>query len=237
MRTGSALVAAVWLSWLAPDARALSLDELLEFPLAPAAGAADLSDASLFQPLAKGADYTYSVARVGVHDPSGNQPDPIDPATWTVLSYEGSFTYLGDGGDGYAYQTPADLLLVLTSLREGAYAPGDPLPPRVLGGYVEATLADDGYGFVRDPQGDPAGVITDLEGEHFLALRFALLPGEVRSFAFQIALRETLDGTLQHFNRGFRALPTPVPEPGTLAAVGAGLAGVAALRRRARPQK
>ncbi len=228
MRLRSALLAAGLVSMLAGEARALSLDELIDLPLAPLPGAADLSDPAAFDPLSKGVDYTYSVARSGVYDPSGNRPNPADPATWTVLSYEGTFTFLP--AYAYAAEAPANLLLVLTSLREGYYATGGALPPRLLGGYVEATLADDSYGFVRDP-GDPVGVISDEEGESFLALRFALLPGESGSFRFQVALRQTLDETLYHFNRGFRVMPTPVPEPATLACVGVALAAMAVAKR------
>jgi hypothetical protein len=228
MRLPGALTSLALASLVAGEARALSLGELLSFPLAPVTDAADLSDPTAFAPLAKGESYAYEVARIGVYDPSGNQPDPNDPATWTVLSYQGTVTLLADACSGAGM---GDLVLVLTSLREGSYAPGGALPPRVLGGYVESTLADDDYVFVRDPLDDPAGVIADEEGEHFLALRFPALPGEPQSFRFQIALRETLEGTLEHFNRGFLALPQPVPEPGTLTTLGAALAALSALRR------
>jgi hypothetical protein len=228
MRLRGALTCLALASLVAGEASALSLAELLSFPLAPVTGAAALSDATAFGPLAQGEGYAYDVARTGVYDPSGNQPDPDDPATWTVLSYEGTVTFLGDPGYGAGL---GDLVLVLTSLREGSYAPGGALPPRALGGYVESTLADDRYVFVRDPLDDPAGVIVDEEGETFLALRFPALPGEPQSFRFQVALRQTLDETLYHFNRGFLALPQPVPEPGTLASLGAALAALSALRR------
>lgn len=222
MRIRSAL-AALAFALLARDARALSVDDLFQFPLPVMPGAADLSDPAAFAPLAKGADYTYSVRRIGVRDPSGNHPDPSDPATWTLLDYEGTVTLFSAAAAG-------DLLLVLTSLREGQYTPGGALPALALGGYVASTLADDGYVYVRDPVGSPSGVIADEEGASFLALRFPALPGEPQSFRFQIALRQTLDETLYHFNRGFLALPTPVPEPATLACVGAALAALAALR-------
>jgi hypothetical protein len=225
MRLSGTLTSLALASLVAGEARALSLGELLSFPLAPVTGAADLSDPTAFAPLAKGEGYAYEVARIGVHDPSGNQPDPDDPASWTVLSYEGTVTLLDGCGTGLG-----DLLLVLTSLREGSYAPGGALPPLALAGYVESTLADDRYVFVRDPLDDPAGVVVDEEGEYFLALRFPALPGEPQRFRFQIALRQALDETLQHFNRGFLALPQPVPEPGTLASLGVALAALSALR-------
>jgi hypothetical protein len=224
---------------LAGPSRALSLADLESFPLPAVADAANLSDADAFVPLAQGIDYTYAPARVGAQNPSGNSPDPAIPSTWTILSYVGSVTYApaGLGGDDSAVGEIGDLVLVLTSLRQGPYTPGSPvLPPLVLGGYVGPTLADDGVFFVRDPlasAGGNAGVIHDDEGEYFLALRFPALAGVPQTFAFDVALLEPLTDTLRHFNRGFLAPPSlPVPEPATGLSLAAGLALLALLRRR-----
>jgi hypothetical protein len=224
---------------LAQPAQALSLADLESFPLPAAADAADLSDGDAFVPLAQGIGYAYAPVRVGVQNPSGNSPDPAVPSTWTILSYVGSVTYAPEGlGETEApVGEIGDLVLVLTSLRQGPYTPGSPtLPPLVLGGYVGPTLADDGAFFVRDPlasAGGNAGVIHDDEGEYFLALRFPALAGAPQSFAFDVALLEPLTDTLRHFNRGFLApVSLPVPEPATGLSLATGLALLALLRRR-----
>jgi hypothetical protein len=128
---------------------------------------------------------------------------------WTILTYEGTVTYL-PGGVSPDLPDPDPALpfvLVMTSLREGAFD-GSNLPPRIDGGYVASSFSglSDGTFFVEDPTG---GAITDQEGDLFLALAFSALPGTPQTFGFQIALREPLDDTLQQFNRGF----VPVPEP------------------------
>ena len=84
---------------------------------------------------------------------------------------------------------------------------------------------------VSDPEGgllSGPGVITDLEQGLYLAFAFPVLPGTPQIFNFEIALREPLDDTLQHFNRGFLQ---PVPEPGTFLLFGIGLALLSGVRR------
>jgi hypothetical protein len=204
----AALIAATMLS-LPSHATTIDESDLLLFPIVdPPPGATVVSTNDLI-PLFQGAGYSYTVSRTGVHNPSGNNPDPSDSATWTILTYEGTVTYL-PGGVSPDLPDPDPALpfvLVMTSLREGAFD-GSNLPPRIDGGYVASSFSglSDGTFFVEDPTG---GAITDQEGDLFLALAFSALPGTPQTFGFQIALREPLDDTLQQFNRGF----VPVPEP------------------------
>jgi hypothetical protein len=179
----------------------------------------------------QGEGYSYGVSRTEVYNPSGNDPDPGDPSTWTILTYEGTVTYLpGSGG-----VVPPELaeastfLLTLTSLREGPFD-GGALPPRIDGGYVLPSFSGLSHPlvYVSDPVG---GAVTDEEGDLFLALAFAALPDVPQTFGFQVALREPLDDTLQHFNRGFAS---PVPEPSSFVLFGFGFGVVLLAQRRAR---
>lgn len=228
------IAAAVVILMNPAQAAALGLDDLTVFPLPAQATQGDLSDGGAFTPIANGESYSYEVVRSYAFDPSGNQPDPADPSTWTLLSYEATITHLLSGQELWQGQ---DLVLVLTSLRLGSYDPRDPfqLPSFAQGGYVWETLADDGVFALFDPLGD-AGVILDDEGSYFPALRFGLSPGESATFQFDIALYEMLppDEKLFHFNRGFMGPPTPIPEPGPLLLLAMGLAGVGLLRSRTR---
>ena len=111
-------------------ASALTEADLVLFPIASApAGATVLSTADLI-PIFQGSGYTYSITRSGVINPSGNNPDPADPSTWTILQYEATLTYL-PGGGGIADEDLggiANLILTYTSLREGFFD-GTNLPP------------------------------------------------------------------------------------------------------------
>lgn len=229
-RSAWAVLIGLVLAAPAPSA-ALQVEDLLMFPLATGSETLDLSDAALFAPLSQGIDYTYDVSRIGVHDPSGNAPTANDPNTWTILTYQGTVQVLA-GFDEVQGLPGQDLILVFTSLRKGSYTPGSlDLPPFLDGGYVTATLEDDGLFQVFDPQlslHGSAGVVIDDEGSYFPALRFEPLIGVDQSFTFEVALRETLaaDETLYHFSRGFVA----IPEPGVALLAAAGLFGIAFLR-------
>ena len=212
---------------------ALTEGDLVQFPIDTApAGAAVVSTDDLI-PIFQGSGYSYSINRTGVINPSDNNPDPDDPFTWTILQYQATLTYL-PGGGGFAAEELdeiASLVLVYTSLREGFFD-GVNLPPYIAGGYVLPSFSgvDDPF-FVSDPEGgllSGPGVITDLEEGLYLAFAFPVLPGAPQTFNFEIALREPLDDTLQHFNRGFLQ---PVPEPGTFLLFGIGLALLSGVRR------
>jgi hypothetical protein len=227
---GSLLAAALILAVVgfSSPARALTEADLVLFPIGlPPAGASVVSTVDLI-PIFQGSGYTYSIERTGVINPSGNNPDPSDPLTWTILQYDATITYV-PGGGGIPVEeldSIANLILVYTSLREGPFD-GVTLPPRIDGGYVKpgfsGTVSDPFY--VLDPVG---GAVTDAEGDLFLAFAFPVLPGAGQTFSFEIALREPLDDTLQQFNRGFLA---PVPEPGTFLLFGLGLALLSGVRR------
>lgn len=234
--TRSALVALALLA-LPGSASALAIEDLLAFPLPAVAGAPDVSDEEVFEPLAKGSDYRYRLRRVRVHNPRG-EADPDDPATWTVLSYVGTVTYRSHAARGSYEEVGVpigDLVLVLTSLRQGrSDRRSGALPPLLQGGYVGDSLADDGVFIVRDPTAasdGSSGAILDAEGGYFLALRFDALRGVRQRFAFDIALREPIRGRLRHFDRGFYAPPyAPIPEPGAGALLAAALALLALAR-------
>lgn len=122
-------VSAAILLLVVSEAKALSTADLIEFPIvAPAE--LDLSTDAIS--LSKGTGYEFSLARIGVHNPSGNQPEASIPDTWTLLSYSATVTYLPGAIANEVYEpSDLDLLLVMTSLREGSHQAGDPLPLRL----------------------------------------------------------------------------------------------------------
>lgn len=215
------------------QALALSDADVLEFPIPEVSYEVDLAGEGVTS-LSNGETYDFSVTRTDVFNPSGNNPDPTDAATWTVLSYEATVTYLGLDAPG------EDFTLVLTSLRQGDFD-GSLLPPLIDGGFSLPSLADDEYFYAFDPMlsehGDP-GTIIDDEGAYFLAFRFAAVSGAAYTFHYDVILREPLTGTLNHFNRGYltTSATAPLPEPSGLMALATGLIGLFVLRR-ARAQK
>jgi hypothetical protein len=202
--------------------------DLVLFPMGGAPPGASVVSTDDLVRVFQGEGYAYTVNRTAVDNPSGNNPIPTDPLTWTVLTYEGTVTFAPGGDPAGDFDLASRFLLVLTSLREGPYDQGGALPPRIDGGYVlpSFTGLSESPLCVTDPAG---GAVTDEEGDLFLALAFAPLPGVAQTFGFQIALREPLDDTLQHFNRGFVEV---VPEPTSLALLIGGLGLLIGLRRR-----
>lgn len=208
----------------ASPALALSLADLILQPMSPSEGpiVVELADPSVVTPLRlrtasnPGGDFTFALERLAPF-PTGNNPDPNDPTTWTTLHYEASLTYFGSSP-----QETGEFLLVLTTLKDG------PSLVPLNGGWLRSSL-DDNFFVVHDKVG--GGTIDDAEGERFIGLTFQALNGVVQTFRYDVVLRERLDVKLNHFVRGYRTLQT-IPEPGTLALAGMGLALAARLRRR-----
>ncbi len=201
--------------------------DLVLFPIGDAPPGATLLSTDDLVWVFQGEGYTYSLNRTGVDNPSDNSPTLTDPSTWTILTYEGTVTFAPGGDPSGQFDLAERFLLVFTSLREGPYARGI-LPPRIDGGYVlpSFTGLSENPLYVTDPA---SGAVTDEEGDLFVALAFVPLLGVAQTFGFQIALREPLDDTLQHFNRGFVEV---VPEPSTLALLIGGLGLLLGVRRR-----
>lgn len=219
-RSGAPLGALLLFFCLFPErSQAISETDLQLFPIDSAPAGSTVFPTGDMVWLDLGVEYGYSVVRTATSNPSNNNPDPANPATWTVLSYEATLTYLG----GYVGEVQPELLvLTYTSLRQGTAGAGG-LPPRIDAGYVLPSVFD-AAGNLLDPVyvSDPAGgAITDDEGDLFLAYVFPTLEGVPQTFRFDIAIREPLTGPLQHFNRGFL-----VPEPASVTLLACALAGL-----------
>jgi hypothetical protein len=220
-RTSSLIAVALCLALLPATAGALSESDLVQFPITDASGETVVSTTS-FIDLFQGQDYTYTAERTAAILNSANDPDRSDPSTWTILRYTGTVTFLpGGGNDGLGYDFPNDgfdtFVLAFTSLREGDFD-GVTLPPVIDGGYVRPAFSNPNQIFIEDPS---PGLVTDLEEGFFFGLVFEALPGVEQSFTFEIALRETFDGGLHHFNRGFLSQSVPEPTGLVLTAIGA----------------
>jgi hypothetical protein len=231
IQTGAFLSTLLVATVVSLPSHATPIDEndLVLFPIGAVEPGATVVSTDQLIDLFQGEEFTYAVNRIGVQNPSGNNPDPSDPSTWTILSYEGTVTYLPGGPAPAAPELDLaeTLVLAFTSLREGPFD-GSTLPPRIDGGYVLSSFSglSDAPFYIEDPTG---GMVVDEEGDLFLALAFAALPGVSQTFGFEIALREPLDDTLQQFNRGFAA---PIPEPSSAALLLAAFGGLLIARHR-----
>ena len=110
----TALVACFLGLSVSAQATPLAGTELVTFEIQVVPEGETVLSTTVLERIPQGSGYTYSITRTMVENPSGNNPNPSDPATWTVLTYEGTVTFLSSA------TPPIDtFFLALTSLRQG----------------------------------------------------------------------------------------------------------------------
>ncbi|TDJ00385.1 MAG: DUF4215 domain-containing protein [Deltaproteobacteria bacterium] len=181
-------------------ARGLTDEDLMLFPIPPnsvpggASVAFDLSDPLDQTQLTKGIHYEFSVVPTG--GTFTNMASPEDPASWDVIDYRATLSFLSFP-PGVSSGSGIKFALVLLGFRQEATLASDPADA----GYVLASFTNAITGqplFVSD---DPGGQVLDQFGSVFLAFQFAAVPGRSFTFDYQVALRAPLQNSGQGFSQ------------------------------------
>ena len=181
-------------------ARGLTDEDLMLFPIPPnsvpggASVAFDLSDPLDQTQLTKGIHYEFSVVPTG--GTFTNMASPEDPASWDVIDYRATLSFLSFP-PGVSSGSGIKFALVLLGFRQEATLASDPADA----GYVLASFTNAITGqplFVSD---DPGGQVLDQFGSVFLAFQFAAVPGPSFTFDYQVALRAPLQNSGQGFSQ------------------------------------
>ncbi len=176
-------------------ARGLTDEDLVLFPIPDGASVAfDLSDPLDQTQLTKGIHYEFSVVATG--GTFTNMASPEDPASWDVIDYRATLSFLSFP-PGVSSGSGIEFALVLLGFRQEPTLASDPADA----GYVLASFTNAITGqplFVSD---GPGGQVLDQLGSVFLAFEFAAVPGASFTFDYQVALRAPLQNSGQGFSQ------------------------------------